>query len=357
MGPLEILDSHVHFSAVGRVAEFLRYLTAIGAERAGIVSLPDRRFVNFNPEAFAAKLGARERLFVFGGFDYTAWFFPERKNGTPPLEAQVERLARLGADGIKMWAGKPPFQRELGFGLDDEVYSAAYEAAAALSLPIVLHVADPPEFWRTDRSRFGWSLGGASRSSASMPTYESLQRQAETILERHRKTLFIFPHLLFRAGDLESLSRFMGAHRNAYLDLSPGLYFYAELHRQHVRAVEFFGEFRERIIFGTDAMWFDRGHPYLPYLTVDENVAAARRLVDFLTSAKPLENPFAFSQEELPTLRGLALPDGVLRPIFSENFHRIVGTHPRKADEDAIAAYGEEIASLRRSIAEAESAQ
>lgn len=325
----------------------MRYLGELGVEHAGIVSLPDRLNVNFNPEALEAKLTAPDRFYVFGGFDYSAWLQPGLAPSARSLADQVEHMAGLGMDGIKMWAGKPTFQVQLGFGLDDPVYGPAFEAAARHALPIVIHVADPPQFWGSHLPRFGWSAAG---SGATLPTFERLQEQAEAILRRHRDTRFIFPHLLFRAGDLEAFSRFMNDNGNACLDLSPGLYFYGDLHRQRARALTFFDEFRERVLFGTDAMWFEEGHPYLPALSFDQNLAGARRLLDFLTTGNPFENPFALTREEQPMLEGLALPAAILEPILGGNFVRIVGDHPRVVDEGAVRSYAAEVESRRKAI-------
>lgn len=343
---------------MGRYEDFLRYLDTLGIECAGIVSLPDRRLANFNLEALEAKLRAPERFFVFGGFDYTRWFYPGLAPSGLSLDAQVERMVELGIDGIKMWAGKPTFQSQLGFGLDDAVYGPAFEAAAHHNLPIVLHVADPPQFWKSDTGRFGWSAAtGGTAGAAAVPSFERLQAQAETILNRHRRTTFIFPHLLFRAGDLEAFSRFMRENENACLDLSPGLYFYGDLHRRRERAREFFEEFRDRVLFGTDAMWFEEGHPYLPLLGLEENLTGARRLLEFLMTGSSMENPFALTREEVPMIEGLALPARVLEPILSGNFSRIVGTRPRAADTEAIRGYVAEIRLLRQAIADGEGLQ
>lgn len=349
MHPHRIIDAHVHFSAPRRYGDFLRFLTEIGIEGAGIVSLPDRLNVNFNPEALAAKLNAPDRFYVFGGFDYSRWLVPGIERSAPLPAAQVERMAELGMDGIKMWAGKPTFQAELGFGLDDAIYGPAFDAAGLHRMPIVIHVADPPQFWSSDQPRFGWR--GADRGG-TLPGFDRLQRQAVTILRRHRNTLFIFPHLLFRTGDLDAFSRFMNENENAYLDLSPGLYFYADLHRQRPRALRFFEEFKERVLFGTDAMWFEEGHPYLPALDVEENVTGARRLLDFLMTGNSIENPFALTRDEVPVLDGLELPAPVLDPILGGNFLRLVGDRPRAVDEGAVRSYIAEVEFLRTEISE-----
>lgn len=352
MAAQRLVDSHVHLSSVLRIEEFSRYLSEASITQAGIVSLPDRRNINFNPEAFAAKLQAPDRLFVFGGFDYTHRFHPEIASEAARLEDQVSRLAQLGADGIKMWAGKPPFQRLLGFGLDSEIYTKAFDTAGRLSMPIVLHVADPEVFWRLGGERFGWSLGGDDAAGyGDYPGFHELQTQAETVLGRHPGTSFIFPHLLFRTGNLESFRLFMCTYPNAWLDLSPGLCIYGDLHRQRGRAIEFFAEFRKRIMFGSDGMWFDPGHPYLPVFSLEKNLESARRLVDFLSTDHSMANPFAFTKNEIPRVDGLSLQEEILEPILGDNFNRLMGANPKPCDPEAVECYTREIAELRRAVA------
>ena len=326
--------------------ELEEYLRRANVEAAGLISLPDARLVNFNPEVFAAKLAAPERFYLFASLDHSGRLNPGLGPTPPALGAQVEELAGLGADGIKMWLGKPSFQAAVGLRLDSPEVAGVYAAAAGAALPVLVHVADPQLFWRSSGSRFGWSGEGST-----VPAFDELQRQAEAVLEANPGTTFIFPHLLFRTSDLSSFTSFMRRYPNATLDLSPGVYFYAELHRDRAAAQDFFDEFRLRILFGSDGMWFEPGHPYLPSISVEENLRKTSRLLEFLVTDNEIENPFEFSREELPSVRGLALSSPIVSLLTGENFRRLMTPSPRTCNADQVAAYAAGIQFRRHAIA------
>jgi len=334
MTDFALFDSHIHFSSHLRWNEFRESCDRSNVKKSGIVSLPDRDRINFNPEALFAKAREPKSCYALLGLDYRARFQPERHirfDGG----AQVETLAGLGADGLKMWAGKPSFQATLGFALDGPQLGEVFDAAAAAGLPVVLHVADPPVFWeRDDGRRMGWQAG-----AGAIPSFSELQTQTENMLSRHPQTTFIFPHLLFRAGNLKEFTRFMERFPNAFLDLSPGLYFYAELSQKPPAAREFFSRFRERVLFGTDGFWFDPGHPALPWCSMEENTERTERLYSFLATDRKASNPFSFTSSSIPEVKGLELEPEILKLILRENAERLLGLVPRALAPERVNGY------------------
>lgn len=298
----------------------------------GIVSLPDFRRINFNPEALYGKLllpglvealaeGAEDdpfsdvapelTVFAFGAFDYSA-LFHDILDEELDLAAQVRTLHEIGFDGVKMWAGKPSFQARTGLRLDAPTYRGAFDEAGRLGMPIVVHVADPPRWWRAD--------SGSRYIGPGMPAFEELQRQASAVCELHPETTFIFPHLLFLAGDLPRLYRFMQSHPNAVLDLAPGDYLYGELYSHYEDARAFLRNFSRRVFFGTNGRWFPEHLEQLPQRGTLANAEATRRLLRFLTSNGEIDNPYEPTRPQLPTLRGLRLPEPVLDAVFYQSF-------------------------------------
>ncbi len=289
-----------------------------------MLSLPDATRINFNPEVLYAKARLGDRCRAFGSLDYAHLFAPERA-GIPPLalDEQVAQLARCGFDGLKLWEGKPTFQSRIGMALDDVRFAPVFQSAARHALPIVLHVADPPVFWEGAATSGSGEKLGWEGSQESIPSFEELLRQTEEVLKHHSDCTFIFPHMLFLAGDLERLSALLEAYPNALLDLSPGVYFYGELHRRRKEAIDFFNRFSSRILFGSDGMWFCAGQPELPQSDLAANGERTRRLFRFLSSADEIDNPFPFTRDELPLVRGLALPSETLQRITLTNFREL----------------------------------
>lgn len=316
-----LADAHLHFGCADRLGELESYFRSNQVELAGVLSLPDVQRINFNPEVLYAKAKLGHRCRAFGSLDYADLFAPTGADIPPvALDEQVERLARCGFDGLKLWEGKPTFQSRIGLALDDPRFSSVFVSAARHRLPVVLHVADPPVFWEAaqgpaDSSRLGWD-----EPQTSIPSFEELMHQTEAVLSRHPDCSFIFPHMLFLAGDLDRLSALLDAFPNARLDLSPGVYFYGELHRRRTAAFDFFNSYADRILFGSDGMWFCAGPPDLPQSGLAANSERTARLLRFLSTDDELENPFPYTRAELPVVRGLALPPETLQRVSVTNF-------------------------------------
>ncbi|NBC28790.1 MAG: amidohydrolase family protein, partial [Spirochaetes bacterium] len=319
---LALADSHVHFSDHRQLDGFKAYLSRFAMASVGVVSLPDFERMNFNPEALFAKLSLPETVFAFGGLDYSA-LLHDVVDEELDLAAQVRELHGLGFDGIKLWAGKPHFQARTGLRLDGIELAAAFREAGRRGMPVVVHVADPPIFWEGIAGGINEELG-IRYDRPGIPSFESLQEQAARISAAHPETTFIFAHLLFRAGDIGSLSQFMEEHPNALVDLAPGLYFYADLSQRREEALSFFSTFRERVLFGTDGFWFAEHMDHLPRRSLSENAQATERLLRFLTTEERFDNPFAPTRETVPEVVSLGLPSEVTTAICRNSFAALV---------------------------------
>ncbi len=353
------IDSHVHFADSNRLPELTDYL-AVGVPptdippvgqpgarpaiphasgpftRSGLISLPVAAYRNFNPELIEAKTALPDIVDMFASFDHWSSSGSSRTN----LADQVREFAAIGFGGLKLWEGKPDLQQELGATLDSPAYLAAYEAATEAAMPILIHVADPPSFWH--RSGGPWSY-----RNRTVPSFEELQRQAAAVCETVPGARFIFPHLLFLADDLPSMQRFLDRHPNAWMDLAPGHYFFAPLGQKRAAARRFFSEYRERIIFGTDAMFFPASVSGLPNLTLEETSCRARRLRDFLATDREFDNPFTLSRDEVPVIRGLALDADTLAMITAGTYVGLMGRVPRPLDAVRASRYVSGFASVR----------
>jgi predicted TIM-barrel fold metal-dependent hydrolase len=292
------IDGHIHFSHISRIDELASYLDALGLDAVGIVSLPDPARINYNPEAFAAKAQLPGRCFVFGGLDYGRELAP-----------QVAELHALGADGLKLWDGKPSYQAHTGIAVDSEQLLAVYREAGRLGMPIVQHVADPPVFWQGAAGGMNREVG-IDYEAPEIPGFEELIRQAEHAVAAVPECRFILAHLVFLAGDLERLDAMLESYPNLSVDLAPGLYFFPELAARPDDARAFFEKHAGRIIFGTDGFWFPETQRGLPQGGLERNLVGARRLVTFLETTEEMENPFEPSRAGRPLVRGLGLADG-----------------------------------------------
>ena len=335
------IDGHIHFSHYSRLSELSEYLRQLSLDAVGIVSLPDPARTNYNPEAFGAKAALLESCYVFGGLDY------ERE-----LAPQVAELYALGADGIKLWDGKPSYQAHTGLAVDAPELLAVYREAGRLGLPVVQHVADPPVFWQGATGGMNREVG-IDYSAPEIPDFEELIGQAEHAVASVPECNFILPHLLFLAGDLERLDALLDRYANASLDLAPGLYYFGDLAARRDKARAFFEKHAGRIIFGTDAFWFPETQTGLPQGGLERNLAGARRLMTFLETGREMENPFEPGREAQPHVAGLGLARGgaaapdararaapsVIDAVYGGAFTALLGPKPRPLDRERLGAY------------------
>ncbi|MFO7782233.1 MAG: amidohydrolase family protein [Spirochaetia bacterium] len=349
------IDGHIHFSHYSRLSELSEYLQQLSLDAVGIVSLPDPARTNYNPEAFGAKAALPESCYVFGGLDYGRELAP-----------QVAELHALGADGIKLWDGKPSYQAHTGLAVDAPELLAVYREAGRLGLPVVQHVADPPVFWQGATGGMNREVG-IDYSLPEIPDFEELIGQAEHAVSSVPECNFILPHLLFLAGDLERLDALLDRYANAVVDLAPGLYYFGDLSARRDDARAFFEKHTGRIIFGTDAFWFPETQTGLPQGGLERNLAGARRLMTFLETTEEMENPFEPGRERQPRVAGLGLAGGraggasgagptgggsgghgaaaaseaqpVLDAVYGDAFTALLGAKPRPIDRERLGAY------------------
>jgi hypothetical protein len=306
------IDAHLHFGTIDEYGNLQRYRHAGGFKALCLLSLPVPGRVNFNPECLAAKILDQEsdagKTYALGSLDLAARGFA----------SQIKLLHALGFDGVKLWEGKPEVQAATGISMLDDDYLEGLNAAVELSMPVLLHVADPPDSW--------------AAKQPACPSYDDLLIQTEHLLTAVPGLRVVFPHLLFLAGNLPRLADFMERWPETLVDLSPGRYFFLELASQPEQAREFFSRFRKRILFGTDTMFFRTDFQLFQPVPLDQKLDQLDNLRRFLSGTSEVNNPYPPTRVLHPTVRGLGLEAEILQPIFSDNFTTLFTEHPRKAD-------------------------
>jgi hypothetical protein len=121
----------------------------------------------------------------------------------------------------------------------------------------------------------------------------------------------------------------------AKLSLAPRCY--GELARRADETREFLLRFRGRVPFGSDGFWFDPDDEAFAHSSLQDNLQRVQYLAGFLAGEREMDNPFPYTREEQPRLRGLGLgrsPEGrrALRCILRDNFRRLLPGRPAQAD-------------------------
>jgi hypothetical protein len=330
-------DGHVHFGDFDRFPELQEYVRRLLLGTIGILSLPvagtgvkGDHIVNFNPEVLVASwlLSAQgTKVLSFGSLDNRYLLSSCSEDGElwDPAK-QVREMGEAGFGGIKLWEGKPELQSTLQVPLDDPRLCAAYREAGKLGMPVLVHVADPPFFWTRDG-------GPWSYVHREVPGFDELIRQAGAICRCAPDTQFVFPHLLFLAGALRRLARFLDQYNNAWVDLAPGIYMYPALGaadadgnplsgEQYSASRSFFSKYETRILFGSDAFFLSPELELLPPHSLDENCKRYNTLLRFLAHTSMTKNPFV-PQPEVGYVVGLGLEAETVRTITKRNFNSL----------------------------------
>ncbi|MGQ9580068.1 MAG: amidohydrolase family protein [Armatimonadota bacterium] len=319
----KIVDSHVHLDSKERIRSIDAMRERTGAQRMAIACLYGEHGGNSNEVGFAAKEAFSDSFYVLAALDHTGVSRAEQENGSLPLDIQLRQLLEQGADGIKIIESKPNRRKSLGIPIDSDYFEPFFALAERLEVPILWHVADPPEFW-DPRLIPDWATKSGWGYDETFPSYEQLISETLNVLQRHPGLRVTFAHFLFLSCDLSRASWLLESYENVHLDLAPGIELFYNLSQNPRRSRDFFTTYATRIIFGTDIY---------ESLTLEEAECRAGIVRRFLETGDEFRVPEGadrlLGKPEDGVIRGLNLPDDILRLIYAENFERLVGSHPR----------------------------
>lgn len=158
-------------------------------------------------------------------------------------------VGELSDKGFGLQGGQPPRSERLHF--DDSRLVPLWEKCAELKLPVNFHIADHPSCWTPlgpEQERTP-DFQHFNMTGKDVPSYEELLAMRDRLLEANPRTTFIACHLSNQGNDLAAVGRALDRHPNLYVDISARDY---ELGRQPRTAARFLGQYRDRVLFGTD---------------------------------------------------------------------------------------------------------
>ncbi|MEA3408529.1 MAG: amidohydrolase family protein [Chloroflexota bacterium] len=236
------------------------------------------------------------------------------ETATQQLEADVA----AGARGLKVF-------KRLGLRVkddtdalvmpDDPRIAPLWDKAAALEIPVLIHTADPVAFFRpVDRFNERWDELQRhpewSFYGPEFPAFQELIASLYRLIEAHPETTFITAHVGCYPENLDFVSRMLEKHPNFYTDISARI---AELGRAPYSTREWFIEYADRILFGTDE------RPSIPmYRTHFRFLETADEYFDYAPEADiPPQGRWK--------IYGVDLPDEVLKKVYHDNAARLLG--------------------------------
>ncbi len=303
----KIIDSHFHAYAGKDCSDFISDLLEKGGlDGIGIASIP-RALAHsehfYNEEALKLKKENPGKIYVFGALDYSDRGYLK---GKVDFAAQAKKLFEAGADGMKMLEAKPNARKALGIPVDSPIFDSYYSYMEENSFPILMHVADPEEFWDTEKApewakKHGWFWGDGS----FLPK-EQLYSETEGVLKKFPKLQITFAHFFFLSADIDRASKFLDKWENVSFDITPGWEMYDNFSRRSSEWRTFFKNYSDRIIFGTDNTPPTKGN-------------SQEHLEHCLASVSKIRN-FLETGDEMFSGRGLELDKTSLEKIYSGNF-------------------------------------
>ena len=329
LADVPITDCHAHFGGedLDAIDALLGSLKSGGIDRACVLvsSFPGRP--NANPEGLYAKAQHPDRIYRFPGLDYSAIARDVDHRLTCSLAEQVDRIAAMGCDGIKMLNGKPNYRKASGLGLDSVIYDDYFARLEESGFPVLWHVNDPEEFWDPEQAP-EWAKGPGWLYDETSPTKESIYQECERALDKHPKLNIIFAHFYFLSDDLPRAAAFLDRYPKVSFDLAPGIEMLHNFTKRAEATREFFLKYQDRILFGTD---FAPGG-------VQSRIWVVR---NFLETAEVFHVPTdesLFWPDHREMIQGIALPKDVLNKLYRENFCRIVSPDPKRLDPALVMA-------------------
>jgi predicted TIM-barrel fold metal-dependent hydrolase len=261
---------------------------------------------------------APERFVIFGGVDWSQW--PEKGNTFPEWAASRLRIQKeRGAEGLKIWKGFGLQVKDQAGNLvnvDDPRLIPIWETAGELDFPVMIHVADPVAFFDPiDENNERWEeLGNHPDWAFTCPPFPPFLHIIEglaSLVTRHPRTTFIGAHVGCYAENLAWVRAMLDRCPNFHVDISARI---GELGRQPYAARQFFMDYSDRILFGSDM------GPY---------PEAYRIIFRFLETS---DEYFNYNAAPIPMqgrwyIYGISLPDDVLEKIYVRNAERILLNH------------------------------
>ncbi len=225
----------------------------------------------------------------------------------------LERYLELGVKIIKYWSA--PRGRERGLYVDAPWRIEATRRARAAGIRLfMVHVADPDAWFRTvyaDAAKFG----------TKAEQYTGLER----MLEMFPDVTWIGAHM---GGDVEHpdhLQALLEKYPHLYLDTSATKWQVREASSRRQAVRDLICRFPDRFLFGTDLVT-RHGLPREHYVS---RYWCQRTLWESDWQGRsPIADPdYAPGDGEAatPLLCGIALPAGVLRQVYHDNAHRLLG--------------------------------
>lgn len=225
---------------------------------------------------------------------------------------QLEEDVKNGAAGLKIF-------KNLGFtakdihgnriAVNDPRLNPVWKKCGELKIPVLIHTADPPSFWKeadlkNERLLELKTHPRRKRADNDPIPFDSLIAEQHAIFKNNPNTTFIAAHFGWYPNDLGKLSTILENFPNLYIECGAII---AELGRQPRMAASFFEKYQDRVLFGKDS-WVPEEYP--TYFRVFES--------------EDEYFPYHKKYHAFWPMYGIGLSDEILKKLYYKNALNII---------------------------------
>lgn len=324
----KVIDAHLHFrpDTINRTIEvmdqnYLRYGINIGV----------RGDDPFYKMIEAAK-PYNNRLGTMYAYDWS--LIQTEKDFYEKAPDRLEKAVKAGAIGVKSFKDLGLTVKDKDGSLlriDDERLFPIWERAGELGTIVAFHTSDPLAFfkpWNPQNERWEemelhpeWSFADPE----IYPKRNELLEMRNNVIREFPKTQFHCCHVANNPEDIDSLSKTCEELPNLNLDIAARL---GELGRHPAKVVkEFFNKFQDRIMFGTDRMFYTeekevQGAGASKRFTKEEDLWFYQTHWRYLqTQDKQFDHPTPIQGNW--KINGIGLDENVCRKIYWDNAYKL----------------------------------
>lgn len=255
------------------------------------------------------KTHAPGRFMVFTNLNFNGFGTPE---WTALAVKELGEDVSAGAVGLKIYKSLGLNSKDNSgkrIPVDHPDLDPVWAKAGELGIPVLIHAADPAQFWEPmDSTNERWlelKLNPNRKRSATDPApFEQIIDEQHRVFAKHPNTTFINAHMGWMANDLDAAGAHLDKYPNVNYEIGAII---AELGRQPRRAKEFFTKYQDRILFGKDAYNKEEFYTYFRVLETEDEYF-----------------PYYKKYHAYWKMYGLGLPDEVLKKVYYKNALRIV---------------------------------
>lgn len=310
-----VIDIHNHMGKVENAEQWIDQM-----DRSGVVSVVnlDGRSRNdrYREQLKAYEKFGKDRVLTFFTPDYSGIDDPEwGKKEAAKLEKAVEE----GCRGVKIFKAlglTVRFSNGEVVPVDDPRIDPFWEMAGKLGVPVMIHVSDPKAFFTPiDKHNERYDELGAhpdwSFYGDEYPGKDEIIAQRNRVFAKHPHTIFIGAHVGTLPEELHIVGNWLDIYPNFYVDISARI---SDLGRQPYTARDFFIEYQDRILFGTDTPPIEDAYQvYYRFLETEDEY---------------IDPSGGHHMQARWMIYGVHLPDEVLKKVYYSNAAKILDFDP-----------------------------